>query len=955
MLKPDRAHVPLLFLVFFLSGTGALLFETVWFRLAGLGLGSTVWTSSIVLTAFMAGLGLGNLIAASRGGSLRRPLRAYAVLELVVGGSGLAVVALLLRSARALHPLLGSFADVPLTLHLLRLGVAFALMLVPAVAMGLTLPLLVRTLLRSDDSYGRVLGRLYGWNTLGGVAGALAGEWWLIPGLGLFGAGLAAATLHATAGAAALFLARHEGELSPTPPGGPTQGEGRARPRLDWQARRLLLAAALAGGLLLALEVIWFRFLQLYVQGTALAFAAMLATILLGIGLGGVAAGRLSAGGASAVWPAAVACWAGTATGYLYAVFDPTVRGNDNFLNDLPAILWLSCRLMFPTALASGMLFTFIGRALHDACPDPARATGLLALLNTAGAALGAVVAGFVLLPRLGVERSIFVLSLGYAAVAALSRPPLARHRPFYALGASVLLFALMLAFFPFGLLRNHFALITLRHFRCTGAAATALVEGVNETILLLRFDWGGRLFAHRLVTNGMSMSDTGLGGRRYMKLFALWPFAVKADIERALLISYGVGNTAVALQSQAGLRSVDVVDVSREILDLADAIYSPPRVSPLRDPRFRVHVEDGRFFLQTTSASFDLITGEPPPPKIAGVANLYSREFFELVFERLSQGGIATYWLPIHDLTELDTRSILAAFCGVFSNCSLWHGSGDDWIMVGIRGSLPRRELDGFTALWSDPRVGAQLVDIGVESPEQLGALFIADAPSLRSWIGGAPPLEDDRPGRLSRFAPRPEDLSRMRALADAAVTQQAFARSDLIRELWPEELRRSTEGFFWVQQALNDQRGRSSAPLSDLHRVLMTTELRVTPLILLGVEARYDEIAREGLAAGDSEVGLVYQLGLSALSTRQYDRAAQMFASVGDDPSRRLAPLYRAFALLCAGRKADARAALRSLKPAALAAAPRESIEWLQGQVAEVDWAGSSPRADRAPPMKR
>jgi predicted membrane-bound spermidine synthase len=947
--------MPLL-LIFFLSGVAGLLFETVWFRLAGLSLGNTVWTSSIVLAAFMGGLGLGNAAAAWRGSSIRRPLRAYGLLELLVGGFGMGAVLLLPHATAPLRNVLGALAGAPLALHLLRLGVAFTLMLVPAAAMGLTLPLLVKNLQRSDRNYGRALGRLYGWNTIGGVAGALAGELWLVPRIGVQGTGAVAAALNATAGVTALLLARHL-SVSPAPPDEDAPAGG-TRPQSPWSARRYLLAAALAGGLLLALEVVWYRFLQLYVQGTALAFAVMLATILLGIGFGGLLAGRLSSWGVSGAWLVAFACWAGTSTSYLYATFDPRLHGSANFLNDLRATLWLSFRLMFPTALASGVLFTYVGRALHESLPDPARATGWLAVANTAGATLGALAGGFVLLPGIGMERSIFALSLGYAFVAALCwKPPTSRSLGHVTAG-SALAFALLLALFPFGLLQNHFLRITLRHFECTGAAQTLFREGVNETILLLRFDWGGRQFGHRLVTNGLSMSGTYFQSQRYMKLFAYWAFAVKHDIRRALLISYGMGNTAVALKEQAGLRSADVVDVSREILGLAETIYTP-ETNPLRDPRFRVHLEDGRFFLWSTDETYDLITGEPPPPKIAGVANLYSREFFQLVHERLKDGGIVTYWLPIHQLTQGDARSILRGFCDVFPSCSLWNGCNDDWIMVGVRGSLGPSPERAFTRLWEDPGTAEHLVRIGVEVPEQLGALFIADAPRLQAWIGDALPLVDDRPGRLSLPAPGPEDLAALRALAETGATSRAFAASAFTRTVWPPALRQRTADYFGVQQALNDGVwSEDDNRLPDLHRILTTTRLRVAPLLLLQREPRHYEIVRDGLAAGDSAPGLRYELGLAALVDRQFEEAARLLASVRDDPARPQAALYEAFALVCGGRKAEAAQLTQDFSPAVLAASPPGSIAWLAaetsapmaaappGTAARVDGRSAAPR---------
>jgi spermidine synthase len=130
-------------------------------------------------------------------------------------------------------------------------------------------------------------------------------------------------------------------------------------------------------------------------------------------------------------------------------------------------------------------------------------------------------------------------------------------------------------------------------------------------------------------------------------------------------------------------------VDISRDVLDMSSHVFPDPASHPLKDPRVTVHVEDGRFFLQTRSETWDIITGEPPPPEIPGVAGLYSREYFRLIRDRLSEGGIATYWLPIHDLSESASRSILKAWSEVFETCFLWRGANQDLMLTGFPGPL--------------------------------------------------------------------------------------------------------------------------------------------------------------------------------------------------------------------------------------------------------------------------
>ena len=186
--------VVVLCLAFFLSGAAALLFETLWFRQQGLVLGNTVWASSLVLASFMTGLALGNAFAARYGSRPRRPLRVYAGLEVLIGLSGLSLVLVVPSLAEWLAPLLKQLIGYPVLLNVLRLGVSFVLMALPAAAMGATLPIVAGALSAWEPDFGRVLGRLYGWNTLGAVAGALGGEAFAIEGLGVRGSDPAGAT-----------------------------------------------------------------------------------------------------------------------------------------------------------------------------------------------------------------------------------------------------------------------------------------------------------------------------------------------------------------------------------------------------------------------------------------------------------------------------------------------------------------------------------------------------------------------------------------------------------------------------------------------------------------------------------------------------------------------------------------------------------------------------------------
>lgn len=421
------------------------------------------------------------------------------------------------------------------------------------------------------------------------------------------------------------------------------------------------------------------------------------------------------------------------------------------------------------------------------------------------------------------------------------------------------------------------------------------------------------------MVTDGFNMASSSVFNRRYMKLFVYWPVALHTGVKRTLLIGYGVGSTAKALTDKRTLEQIDIVDISRDVLDMNEIVYPDPAHRPLRDPRVHAYVEDGRYFLQTTENRYDLITGEPPPPRHAGVEGLYTREYFQLIYNRLAEGGINTYWLPVHTLTPHDTKAIIRAYCDVFKDCSLWAGTGFNWMLVGSRNAPWGRTEAEFRRQWDDPVVGPELRVLGLERAEQLGALFISDARHLDEVTRDTLPLVDNFPKRIgSVFVDRREQEAVYAPWMDADATRERFAASEFIRRAWPEGLRERTIAYFDYQRIVEESilgRGIFSAPvdlggrIAKLHLLLTKSGLRTLPLWQLNL---WDDLLRAIdtlLAQGRSEDAFLPQMAGRALADRDFDLAADYCgrAQVRDPQSRPLLYL-RLYALCVAGRLDEA-----------------------------------------------
>jgi len=793
----QSGHVAVLCGVLFLSGTGALIFETLWLRLSGLAFGNSVWAVALILSSFMTGLALGNALAASTRIRRWRPLHLYVVLELLVAFLGCTIVFALPVIGNLLRPLWQLLWDYQPTLLGLRFVFSFLILLLPTTAMGLTLPVIIEDPLLRETDFGRAIGFLYGSNTLGAMLGAVLGEAYLIGAFGLYGTSLAAAAAVCIAAAIALSVARlgagrYAAAFKHADPSDyskfPLSFDASYRP--PW---RLLFVSFGTGLILLALEVIWFRFLRLYVASSSTAFAIMLAVVLAGIGVGGLVAGvvfrRLDRLNQLSQLLPMLLLLAGILTLLSYLFFPSDLIPAHTGIFNLTGlqIALLSLPLVLPVALLSGILFPAIVAGVQTTAGDCMNSTGITTLFNTTGAAFGPFFASFILLPSIGYQWSLISCAAAYALLGIfVSRCSTWSFRQPMSLVIMGLCAAmiLLLAIFPYGRDSTHFG--HARHFL---GRLVKKIEGPTDTYQLLRYDLFGEPYHYQLLTSAFSMSGTSPQSQRYMRMFAYLPLAFRPQSEDVLLICYGCGVTADAFLHGPNVRRMDVVDISKEVFALADFYSGINYSNPLRDPRVRAVVQDGRFFLQASPQQYDIISGEPPPPKVAGSVNLYTQEFFSLIRSRLKEGGIATFWLPINQLKVDEAKAILRAFHNAFPNASVWANADEQWIMMGMNGRSLSIKEEEVGRLWDDPRAKADLNRIGIEVPQQLGATFLMDGDEIDRVTDNVAPLTDFYPKRLTDEPWDEQGSHRFGSTyMQASLAADRFRASRLTSELWQE-----------------------------------------------------------------------------------------------------------------------------------------------------------------------
>jgi len=830
------------------------------------------------------------------------------------------VVLLLPRLPNLLGPALGGITDMPVLLNAVRLTIAFGILVMPAIAMGATLPVLAQALSRQDPNFGANIGWLYGWNTLGAMLAAFCTELILVPAFGVLNSGLFALVLNLMAAFIALRFSQSN-ESAPMPE--------LAVPDLPQaigiRSRRYVAVAFLSGALMLALEVVWFRFLLLTRDGTSLIFGVMLAVVLAGIALGGLVAANLFRRDDRAYrWLRHVTAASAALVVLTYWGYDLFSVYRDQHDITTFAFIGFATFLMLPVAVLSGVAFTMVNRAVKDDFGSSARTAGIATFFNTIGAMLGSLFAGFVLLPMVGMEFSLFLIAATYCLVAFVVPRDEQTTRLSLLWGRGVVAAAVAcLILFPFGLMQKTY--FGAQVAMLPGHTLVTTREGLVETLRYYRRDVFGEPKYYRLVTNGHSMSATTTAAKRYMKLYVYMPLAFKPDTRDALLISFGVGSTAKALTDSRGLRNIDIVDISEDILEMSTVIY-PGKDNPLRDERVRVHVEDGRFFLNTTSNRYDLITSEPPPPKIAGVVNLYSQEYFKLIRARLNPGGYASYWLPVQQLEPTDTLAIIKAFCNAFDDCSLWSGAGLEWMLLGSNDANPQNDVAQMSAQWREPQVRRELLALGLESPAQLGSLFMADSDLLTELVADVAPLTDNYPSRISsRPVIHQGYIELYDRLMDEGQRLERFRNSEQISKLWPAELKEDSERYFQYERLIKNHftagvyRHQSDPFVWEaIDDLLTNTSLTTLPLWLLGGDQDTQAIIAGLLEQGGDRDDYALELARKYASERDYETAlryVKIHVKTASDVSESASNFYL-YLLAKNGMAAEARPMIAKLE---------------------------------------
>jgi spermidine synthase len=754
--------------VYAASGAAALVYEVAWTRLLTLYLGHGVAAASTVLAAFMGGLAVGAAVAGPTSDRLPRPaaMRLYARLELAIAG-----LAVLVPLALALtSPWLSrAYADGSggLAFPALRLAICVVLIAVPAVAMGATFPVVARWYVPDVSAATTDAGALYAANTVGAALGALATGFVLLPAYGLRAATWTGVALNLAVATAAWRLAQRPDAVAaaapadvvpakrpagrtrrpaPTPPAAAPAG----RPRIA------AMALGVSGFVSLALQVVWSRLLAQILGPTTYAFSLVVAIFIAGLALGAIAgrwlAARVRQPAAGLVMALSVALLAATAAAWtvddgLLAMARAVAAPDATFGSVLRRQALLAAGWLVPLAVALGCAFPF---AVKTGIGDEASLgadLGLIYAVNTLGAIAGSMAAGFVLIPGLGLYDTVRALGVGAAAAALMIawRARLRGGARFVAAAAGLLAAAASASLPSWSP-----ALLSSGAYKYASSMTgdTLDISLVAGRLLYYR-DGAIATVAVRDAAGTTSLAIDGkvdasnAGDMLTQRLLAHVPLLLHPSPTRAAILGLGSGVT-VGSALRHPLERVDVLEISPEVVQ-ASRFFEPENSRALADPRVRLVVGDGRTHLMLARTQYDVIVSEPSNPWMAGIASLFTREFFAAARARLAPGGVLCQWAHTYDISAEDLRAIVGTFASVFPNGTMWLvGDGDVLLVGGTEPMAPR--VAALAEVWT--RRGeavADLARVGARDPFSLVSLLIAEGEGLARFAGGAPLLTDN------------------------------------------------------------------------------------------------------------------------------------------------------------------------------------------------------------------
>ena len=722
----------LVLICFFLSGAAGLIYEILWIRMIDKVVGSAPFAVATVLAVFMGGLALGSYLAGryiDRIPSKSQLLSLYGKLELVIGVYGL-LLPFLTVAVKPLYSVAYNHLFPYFWVYQIFNFLGCSLLLIfPAVLMGVTLPVLCRFYVAHLDHLGTRTGRLYGLNTVGAAVGAFLCGFVLVGTLGVWGALFVAAGINFLVGGLCILMARRP--LSVSTPGKfekkrrdtkSLKEPAVAKDVNDTTVFWALCIFALSGFSAMAYEVIWTRLLGLIIGPTTYSFTLVVATFIVGLAVGSLFFGWLGdrvkrtflllvgTQIAAAFLALLVSQFLGNSQ-LLFAKLIYTFQGQ--FEKTILAQILVVFVIMLSPTVFLGATFPLVNRIYARSLSGLGKSIGTAYALNTVGAILGSVVAGFILIPFLGKENGLRLVTaiqfmVPACAVVVLTIKSKEKTKLWIGPAAAAVVGVFVFVQYPswdrgllssgryrnFGDMENLFKETSWSDAILRGATILKQVEPDRE-IVFYGDGIGGFTTVEKVIgslgnekytmVNSGKPDASSHGDRSNQTLLAHIPLLFHPKPEKVLVIGLASGMTAGEALHYP-VQALDVVEISDQVVKASD-FFKPWNNTCLDDPRTRLIVQDGRNHLALTTETYDVIISGPSNPWMAGLANLFTKEFFQSAKERLQGDGIFVQWMQSYEMNWPTFALAGRAFMEVFPDGWLMRTSPADYIFVGFLG----------------------------------------------------------------------------------------------------------------------------------------------------------------------------------------------------------------------------------------------------------------------------
>ena len=766
-MKKRMAIVHCLMLVYLLSGACSLIDQVVWVRLLKLSLGNTVYASSIVVSVFMGGLALGALLMGRYCDRVRRPLRLYSILEVLITVTAVSSPWTLKLADQLYVWFYRTWQPSHGLLLILQVLVSAAILLVPTVLMGSTLPLLSRFVTSIEKETGRQVGRLYALNTLGAAAGCFLAGFVLIRSIGVMATLYTAAvlnllvaaggwSLHVVSGGSEAFgvsgvsgvsggvtIASDPETAQPLPP---PQGTRLVTTRF----LLLILAFFLSGLLSISYELLWMRSVVFSMGAFTYVFSAILTVYLVGnvIGtvIGTAVVRRLGNPGAG---------FAGTLLllGIFGVLYTPWLH---LYTHDLLPVVkdWLNtyCRergisshliapllqnalLFLVPSIIMGIGFPIMLQAWVDHAHRIGWSTGMGYGTNTIGAVTGGVLTGFVLIPGLGLHKSIILLGLVGVWVASVVWYWFLDRQKFL-VRVMLPVLAGLITVVGLTIPAHLYDRVVARNPYSRGRNLVAVKEGVTTTVSLHENPKTGDLF---LCTSGQLVAGDARRFRGDQKMLGHFGVLLNKRAQSVLSVGFGSGESTACL-SYHGIRRIDCVEIAPELVEFSIRYFSDINLGDQLHQKVNMVIMDAKNFLHLSETRYDAIVNDCTSMRyFAENASLYTKEYFESARKRLNDGGLFLSWMDAYAVEAAPVlNSIMGTMMEVFPYVTLWYLTPEPDTYFTIVGS----EKPQFVSLkhvkqeLARPRVKRSLGEINIFDSIDVMTCYMGDEQDLKRHI---------------------------------------------------------------------------------------------------------------------------------------------------------------------------------------------------------------------------